>query len=298
MAGFTATPLTDNIGCLVEGLDTSTPMDGPERDALVALFHKHLALAIRSPVLTPHQYVAFIRQLGEPDPSDTSRYHEPIDIDGFKGLRLVSNISEGGKTIGQFGNDEMGWHQDRWTDEAPPPATALHGVEVTSRGGRTGIASLVAAFEALPAGLRARIEGRSIHFPLQVNDFEGALDAADIEDPALFRKVPLVQCHAVSGAKFLFLGARRILSYIDTAPRITGLDKQASAELLDAIYDHVAKPEFNYWHQWQQGDILIWDNRACAHRREAFDASERRLLYGTPIVSSQVLWGGQPALAA
>lgn len=298
MANFTTQPLSEHVGCEIIGLDTRQPMDSDTRAELVTLFHRHLALVIRGPVLSPRDYVSFIRQLGEPDPSDTSRYHEAIDIDGFKGLRLVSNIEEAGKTIGQFGADEMGWHQDRWTDEAPPPATALHGVEVTKTGGRTGIASLVAAYQALPAELLARIEGRSIHFPLQVNDFEGELDEADIEDPVLFRKVPLVQRHAVTDRKFLFLGARRILSYIDTAPRITGLGKEESAALLDAIYDHVAQPQFAYLHQWQQGDILIWDNRACAHRRESFDPAERRLLYGTPIIASTLLWNGEPALAA
>ncbi|WAT16819.1 TauD/TfdA family dioxygenase [Aurantiacibacter sp. MUD11] len=290
--------LADNLGLEIAGLDTTAPLSRAQLDELASLFHEHLALVIRSPVLTPHQYVAFIRQLGEPDGSDTSRYHEPIDVDGFKGLRLVSNIEKDGRNVGQFGADEMGWHQDRWTDAAPPPATALHGVEVTKAGGRTGIASLAAAYDALPPELLARIAGRHIHFPLQVNDFEGALDEADIEDESLFRKVPLVQRHAVTGRKFLFLGARKILEYIDTAPRITGLDKQESADLLDAIYEHVARPEFAYLHQWQAGDILIWDNRTCAHRRESFDPDERRLLYGTPLVSSDLLWNGKAALAA
>lgn len=288
--------LANALGVEVEGLDTRRPLDAATREELARLFHAHLALVIRSPVLTPRQYVDLIRQFGEPDASDTSRYHASIDIDGFKGLRLVSNIEQDGKNVGQFGNDEMGWHQDRWTDAEPPPATALHGVEVTRTGGRTGIASLIAAYRALPADLLARIEGRSIHFPLRVNDFEGELDQADVDDPELFRTVPLVQRHAVTGEKFLFLGARRILSYIDTAPRITGLDKNDSADLLDAIYDHVAQPEFNYLHQWRAGDILIWDNRACAHRRESFDPAERRLLYGTPIVTSDVLWQGRAAL--
>lgn len=268
------------------------------REALAGLFHQGQVLAIRSPVLTPREYVAFIRQFGEPDASDTSRYHAPVDIDGFKGLRLVSNIEEQGRNLGQFGADEMGWHQDRWTDAAPPPATALHGVEVTRSGGRTGIANLCDAYDAMPAGLRARVEGRSIHFPLKVNDFEGQLDEADIADESLFRVVPLVQRHAVTGREFLFLGARRILSYIDTAPRITGLSKVESARLLDAIYDHIARPEFAYLHQWRAGDILLWDNRCCAHRRESFDPAERRLLYGTPLVSSDLLWNGRPALAA
>ena len=287
---FEIAPLTQRFGTEVRGLDTGSALPGGALDALVDLLHERHALVIRSPVLSPRDYVTFIRNFGDPDPSDTSRYHEPIDIDGFKGLRLVSNIEEGGKNKGQFGSDEMGWHQDRWTDAAPPPATALHGVEVTATGGRTAIADLCDAYDALPPALLARIEGRSIHFPLKVNDAEGALDEADPFDETLFRTVPLIQRHAVTGRKFLFIGARRILAYIDTAPRVTGLSRQESAALLDEIYAHIGQSEFAYAHQWQSGDILIWDNRCCAHRREGFDPTERRLLFGTPIVSSRRLW--------
>lgn len=290
MGSFTTAPLTQHFGTQVEGLDTAAALPHGAIDELIEEFHARQVLLFRGPVLTPRQYIGFIREFGEPDPSDTSRYHEPIDIDGFKGLRLVSNIEEGGRNKGQFGNDEMGWHQDRWTDAEPPVATALHGVEVTRTGGRTGIANLCDAYCAMPDRLRARVEGRSIHFPLKVNDVEGDLDRADPDDESLFRIVPIVQHHAVTGRGFLFLGARRILSYIDTAPRITGLSKEDSADLLDGIYAHVARPEFTYLHQWCAGDILLWDNRCCAHRRESFDPTERRLLYGSPIVASDRLW--------
>jgi taurine dioxygenase len=298
MAHFTTAPLTTHMGVEISGLETARPLADDIRDELVDLFHRHQVLLFRGPVLSPRQYVHFIQAFGEPDPSDTSRYHEPIDIDGFKGLRLVSNIEEGGRAKGQFGNDEMGWHHDRWTDAAPPPATALHGVEITRDGGRTAIASLCDAYETLPDTLRERIQGRSIHFPLRVNDAEGVLDDADPQDATLFRTVPLVQRHAVTGRPYLFLGARRILSYIDTAPRITGLDKGESAALLDELYAHVSRPEFAYLHSWREGDILLWDNRCCVHRRESFDATQRRLLYGTPLISSERLWNGKVPQAA
>jgi taurine dioxygenase len=298
MVQVQAERLAPALGARVTGVDTTRPLSADIRTALVDLFHTHQVLLIPGPVLSPAQYVAFVRQLGEPDDSDTSRYHQPVDVDGFQGLRMVSNIEEGGRNLGQFGADEMGWHQDRWTDAAPPPATALHGVEVTRSGGRTGVVSLIAAWAAMPEDLKARIRGRSIHFPLRVNDFAGELDQADVTDPTLFRTVPLVQRHAVTGQEYLFLGARRILSYIDTAPRITGLDKADSAALLDAIYAHVSQPQFSYLHQWTAGDTLLFDNRACAHRRESFDPGERRLLYGAPLVTSSQLWGGQPPLAA
>ena len=298
MTEFAIRPLAAPFGVEITGLDTTHPFDPETRDRLVMAYHEHQALVVRGPVLTPHQFVAFARSFGEPDPSDTSRYHAPIDVDGFKGLRLVSNIEEGGRNKGQFGNDEMGWHQDRWTDAAPPPATLLHGVEIPPQGGRTGIASLCDAHDALPEALRARIAGRSIHFPLSVNDAEGRLADADPEDETLFRIVPLIQRHAVTGRRFLFLGARRILSYIDTSPRISGLSPEEGAELLDRIYAHVSQPTFSYLHSWRPGDILFWDNRCCVHRREPFAASDRRLLYAAPLIRSDLLWGGALPQAA
>ena len=298
MAELKLAHLTEAFGTRIEGLDLSRPLGAETFAALVDEFHQRQVLVFRSRVLTPREYVTFIRQFGEPDDSNTSRHHEPIDIDGFKGLRLVSNIQQNGKAIGQFGNDEMGWHQDRWTDAAPPPATALHGVEIVRNGGRTGIANLCLAYDAMPDDLKSRLDGRSISFPLQVADIDGSLAKADPDDETLFRKVPLVQQHAVTGRKFVFLGARRILSYIDTAPRIAGMTAAEGALLLDEIYAHISQPQFAYLHEWQEGDLLLFDNRCCAHRREQFDGNQRRLLYGTPIVSSQVLWQNGKLAAA
>lgn len=298
MTDLVIRPLADRFAAEITGIDTGAPLAPAVRDGIVEAFHQYQALVVRGPVLTPRQFVTFVRSFGEPDPSDTSRYHAPIDIDGFKGLRLVSNIEEKGRNKGQFGNDEMGWHQDRWTDAAPPPATMLHGVEITRGGGRTGVVSLCDAWDTMPDDLKARIEGRSIHFPLVVTDAEGRLATADPNDESLFRIVPLVQVHAVTGRKYLFLGARRILSYIDTSPLVSGLSREDSAALLDAIYAHISRPELSYLHQWQAGDILFWDNRCCAHRRESFDAAERRLLYAAPLVRSDLLWRGEVPQAA
>ncbi|HTU12723.1 MAG TPA: TauD/TfdA family dioxygenase [Allosphingosinicella sp.] len=298
MAGetFEVRRLDASFGVEISGLDLSRPLAAATRAALVDLFHRQRLLLFRSDVLSPRAFLAFVRQFGEPDGS--TPHHDPIDVDGFKGLRLVSNIEEDGKAKGQFGNDEMGWHQDRWTDAAPPPTTILHGVEITRRGGATGVAGMIEAYAGLPADPKARVEGRTIHFSLIVTDREGKLEGADPDDPNLFRIVPLVQRHAVTDEPFLFMGARRILSYIDTAPRLSGLSPDESAALLDALYAHLSRPAFTYAHHWRPGDLLMWDNRCCMHRREAFDAGERRLLYAMPLVTSDCLWAPPPERAA
>ncbi len=32
------------------------------------------------------------------------------------------------------------------------------------------------------------------------------------------------------------------------------------------LFDHIAKPDFRYSHEWQVGDLLIWDNCAVQHK--------------------------------
>jgi taurine dioxygenase len=183
-------PLDGSFRVEVAGLDRRGPLDLATLGRLAQLFRAHLVLLFRGELLSPRDYLGFVRQFGDPDPTPPS--HPPLEIDGFTGLRLVSNIVEDGAAIGQFGHAEMGWHQDRWTDEAPPPATVLYGAEIPTSGGATAIANLCEAYDRLPGALRRQVEGRTIHFPLRVRDPEGLPACADIHDPALFRIKPIV----------------------------------------------------------------------------------------------------------
>ena len=41
------------------------------------------------------------------------------------------------------------------------------------------------------------------------------------------------------------------------------------------------------WHNvWKVGDVVLWDNRCTMHRRDPFDASDRRVLHRTQIKGS------------
>jgi len=56
---------------------------------------------------------------------------------------------------------------------------------------------------------------------------------------------------------------------------------------LDALLDElwaIATAEALCWrHQWRVGDVVMWDNRCVMHRRDAFDASARRVMHRTQI---------------
>jgi taurine dioxygenase len=49
------------------------------------------------------------------------------------------------------------------------------------------------------------------------------------------------------------------------------------------VYDHSESPEFVYEHEWEVGDLVLWDNRCSMHARTDFPETERRLLLRTTI---------------
>ena len=46
--------------------------------------------------------------------------------------------------------------------------------------------------------------------------------------------------------------------------------------LLWELMQHATQPQFIYTHEWQDGDLVIWDNRATMHRATPFDDAKYR----------------------
>ena len=46
--------------------------------------------------------------------------------------------------------------------------------------------------------------------------------------------------------------------------------------LLRELIEHATQREFVYRHDWREGDLVIWDNRATMHRGRNFDETRVR----------------------
>ena len=46
---------------------------------------------------------------------------------------------------------------------------------------------------------------------------------------------------------------------------IAGLSRIKSEHILRLLYAHMTQPEFTLRHQWQTGDVVMWDNRSTMH---------------------------------
>ena len=46
--------------------------------------------------------------------------------------------------------------------------------------------------------------------------------------------------------------------------------------LLWELMQHATQPQFVHAHEWRDGDLVIWDNRATMHRATPFDDTKYR----------------------
>jgi alpha-ketoglutarate-dependent 2,4-dichlorophenoxyacetate dioxygenase len=172
----------------------------------------------------------------------------------------------------------MLWHSDSSFKAVPSLCSLLSARIVPPEGGATEFASARAAYRSLPEALRRRAEDAVV-----VHDFAWSRDQIrpgffTAEERAVYPPVrhPLVRVNPVNGCRALFLGAH--------ASHVEGLPVEEGRALLQALLAHVTRPEFCYRHEWQEGDLVVWDNRCVLHRGTPYDtARHRRLMQRTTV---------------
>jgi len=234
----------------------------------------NLVIRIRGQTLTDPELIAFGKRLGELDfaplaktGKERARPHPEIIV--------VSNVMENGEAIGVLRDAEVVWHSDNSYRDRPLSYSALYALEVPPAGGNTGFANMYLALQTLDPALRRRIEGRTLKHDMTYNSAgdlrEGFKPVSDVRD-APGPSHPIIRTHPETGCNALYLG-RRPNAYIN------GLSVAESEELLDALWAHATREKFTWHHEWQVGDLLIWDNRCVMHHRDPFDGGYRRVMH-------------------
>ena len=70
---------------------------------------------------------------------------------------------------------------------------------------------------------------------------------------------------------------------------IESLGKAEGAALLEDLFAHLYSPPHLYTHEWRAGDLVIWDNRALQHARDALGRELTRTLRRVAIGGSSVI---------
>lgn len=279
--GVRVIPSGGPLGADVEGAALDAPFDAATLRLVRQAWLDHLALRFRGQRLSDEALMAFSRQFGELDRAPIGAGRDAWSPESF--VTVISNIEVDGKPIGGLGASEAAWHTDMSYNERPPSASVLYAVEVPPAGGDTWFCDMRRAYETLPAELRRRIEGLScVHDASRNSAGELRRGFADTSDPrqTVGAVHPLVRTHPETGRKALFLGRRR-------NAYVVGLELAESEALLDALWAHATRPEHVWIQRWRAGDVVMWDNRATMHRRDAFDPASRRLMRRTQLLGDR-----------
>jgi taurine dioxygenase len=261
----------------IEGIDLAGSLTPEIAAAIKEAWGEHLVLRFRGQRLSDDDLLRFSRQFGELDWAPIAAANDAPE--GREYVMVVSNVVENGQAIGQLGAYEAIWHTDMSYVAEPPMASALYSLEVPPEGGDTGFCNMYLAYDTLAPELRRQVEGRLCRHDASRNSAgelrRGFVDATDASQ-TVGAEHPIVRTHPVTGRRALFLGRRR-------NAYIPGLPLAESEALLDALWAHATHEKFTWYQQWRRGDLILWDNRAVMHRRDAFDPATRRIMHRTQI---------------
>ncbi|STS88634.1 alpha-ketoglutarate-dependent taurine dioxygenase [Klebsiella variicola] len=91
---------------------------------------------------------------------------------------------------------------------------------------------------------------------------------------------PVVRTHPVTGKQALFVNE-------GFTTRIVEVSEKESAALLNFLFAHVTKPEFQVRWRWQPNDVAIWDNRVTQHYANADYLPQRRIMHRATILGDK-----------
>jgi taurine dioxygenase len=269
-------PLAETFGAEVYGVKLSGDMDPETFAEIRALWLRYELLLFRGQSLSKDDHVGFSRLIG---PLERHIREEWLN-DTHPEILQISNIKKEGKALGALGDIEVGWHYDQIYLPKPAVGSLLYSVKIPPEGGSTSFADMTAAYERLPAALKALVDGR-----VAVQSY-AAFNSRYSTDPnekqhniTPDRTHPLVRTHPFSGRRALYICPGMTV-------QIVGLPKDESDAALEELFAWSVRPEFVYRHDWQLGDALLWDNACTMHRREPFDGQYDRLMHRTTILSA------------
>jgi taurine dioxygenase len=253
--------LTPSIGAEIFGVDIGRGISNSQFDKIHQALLDNLVIFFRDQDMTLDQHKEFGRRFGQlhihPEPT--------YPVEGHPEVITIKADENSTRIAGEV------WHSDVSCDEEPPMGSILHVREIPENGGGdTLFANMYAAYEALSAPMRDFVDGLSAFHDGSANYRQRPASAPDKVYPSA--EHPIVRTHPKTGRKALFVNRYFTKSII-------GLSADESDALLDMLYRHCEKPEWQCRFKWRPDSVAFWDNRCTLHNAMWDYFPHRRLGY-------------------
>ena len=238
-----------NLGAVIKGIDLSKEISNSEQKIIRDAFHKYLVIFFQEQSeISPVNHIKLGKYFGDlhihPAAPKMKNYPEIFEIHTDKN----SKISNGAEDF----------HSDVSCEKEPPLGTMLQLHILPECGGDTMFANMYMAYDALSNPMKKFLNNlyashESEHF------YRGRYNKINenIKYPSSIH--PVVRTHPVTNKKALYVNR-----FFTT--KIKGLNKDESSMILNYLFEHCEKTDFQIRYRWQQNDMAFWDNRCTLHK--------------------------------
>jgi taurine dioxygenase len=265
---------TREFGANVRGVNLLAANAG-EIEQIKSRLYEHRAVIIKGQELTPAEFCDVAHRFGQPVPYLQSNYHHPEHPLIF----VSSNVKREGQTMGVARTGGY-WHSDTSFLQQPIPLTMLTPRIIPKLyRRRTDFIDLSEVYAALPAGLKNQInDALSVHsgrFRYKVREADAGLDICEIlkiiDKTVAPAYHPAVITHPVTKTKILFVSSGFTVAITDASRnKLSGLRQE--------LIDFAESGAFTKSVLWEEGDVIIWDNRYLLHKSGRYESASGDVL--------------------
>ena len=273
---ITFSALGPYIGAQVSDVDLSRPLSDAQFEQLYHGLLRHQVLFLRNQLITPEQQRALAIRFGD-------LHIHPVypHAEGVEEIIVLDTHQDNPP-------DNDNWHTDVTFIETPPAIAILASKLLPETGGDTLWSSGIAAYEALSEPFKQLLSGLQAEHDFKKSFQEYKYRKSEEEHQRWQQAVaknppvqhPVIRTHPVSGRKALFVNE-------GFTTRLLGLRDKESEALLNFLFWHTAKPEFQVRWRWQQNDVAIWDNRVTQHYANADYYPARRIMHRATVLGDK-----------
>ena len=245
-------PFAPNLGAVITNIDLSNDINDAELIGIRDAFHKFQVLFFQNQSeISPENHIKLGRCFGDlhihPAAPKMKNYPQIFEINTDKNSKIANGAED--------------FHSDVSCDIEPPLGTMLQLHILPECGGDTMFANMYMAYEALSNPMQKflsdlKASHESEHFYSGRYKSESN-DESKTEYPSAIH--PVIRTHPETGKKAIFVN-----KFFTT--RIVGLEPQESKFILDFLFSHIEKTEFQIRYRWNKNDMAFWDNRCTIHK--------------------------------
>ena len=239
------------IGAELTDVDLGEDLPDETIQFIQDALNRYQVVFFRDQQITADQQLAFGRRFGELHVHPTVRGKPRSQWTEIMPVHSDANTA-------RIAGDK--WHTDVSCDDKPPYASILHLTTIPETGGDTIFSSMYAAWEALSEPMQQLLDGLTA-------THDGGPNYSDREHRDREDNPYRVNASAIHPVVTTHPFTRRRALYVNSVftVRINELSESESQAMLEYLFTHVQRPEFQCRFNWQRNSIAFWDNRAVQH---------------------------------